>query len=137
MPLKLISIAYLALLLIAPCASLAEQTGHTGTHAPSAQTGARAVLNPAEGARVAIVVPAPGTVLQKDAVPLEFRLTRGRRGEHVHAYVDGELMGMFKSERGTLTGISPGTHVLELRVAAEDHKTELDATDRVEFTVVD
>jgi hypothetical protein len=62
-------------------------------------------------------------------------VTRGKRGEHVHAYVNGELMGMLKSERGTLTGIAPGRHVLELRVAAADHRTELDATDRVELTV--
>jgi hypothetical protein len=46
-------------------------------------------------------------------------------------------MGMFKSEKGTLTGINPGRHVLELRVVegTEDHATELDATDRVHFVV--
>jgi ASC-1-like (ASCH) protein len=41
---------------------------------------------------------------------------------------------MFESEKGTLNGIKPGKHVLELRVAA-DHQTELDASDKVEFTV--
>jgi ASC-1-like (ASCH) protein len=50
-------------------------------------------------------------------------------------YVDGELMGMFESAKGTLNGVKPGKHTLELRVVANDHKTELDATDRVEFTV--
>jgi hypothetical protein len=29
----------------------------------------------------------------------------------------------------------PGAHVLELRAAAEDHRTELDASDRVHFVV--
>ena len=47
----------------------------------------------------------------------------------------GELMGMFKSEKGTLTGIQPGHHTLEIRVVTEDHQTELDATDRVRFVV--
>ena len=56
-------------------------------------------------------------------------------GSHVHAYVDSELMGMFQSERGTLTGIMPGRHTLEVRVVAKDHQTELDAVDRVEFVV--
>jgi hypothetical protein len=68
-------------------------------------------------------------------VPLKFILTKGKRGHHVHAYVDGELAGMFGSQEGTLNGIKPGRHVLELRVAAEDHQTELDARDRIEFVV--
>ena len=57
------------------------------------------------------------------------------RGQHVHAYIDGELMGMFDSAQGTLTGVKPGKHTLELRVVTADHNTELDAIDKVEFTV--
>jgi len=53
----------------------------------------------------------------------------------VHAYVDGELMGMFNGQSGTLTGVKPGKHVLELRVVAEDHQSELNAIDRVSFSV--
>jgi hypothetical protein len=79
--------------------------------------------------------PAPEQVFAGDKVPLKFTLTKGKRGQHVHAYVDGELMGMFESKQGTLNGIFPGRHTLELRVVAEDHQTELDATDRVEFIV--
>jgi len=41
---------------------------------------------------------------------------------------------MFKSEKGTLNGIKPGQHTLELRVVTGDHNTELDATDKVSFT---
>ncbi|MBI2533664.1 MAG: hypothetical protein HYW03_15830 [Deltaproteobacteria bacterium] len=44
-------------------------------------------------------------------------------------------MGMFESDKGTLNGINPGKHTLELRVVAEDHQTELDAIDKVEFAV--
>jgi len=92
-------------------------------------------LHPAEGAKVAILSPKAGQVFQGDEVPLQFQLTKGKRGHHVHAYVDGELMGMFNSEKGTLTGIRPGRHVLEVRVVAEDHQTELDATATVAFVV--
>ena len=53
----------------------------------------------------------------------------------MHAYVDGELLGMFESQQGTLNGITPGRHTLELRVVAADHQTELDAKDRIEFIV--
>ena len=94
-----------------------------------------AKLKPAEGASIEIISPKAEQVFVGDKVPLRFKLTKGKRGHHVHAYVDGELMGMFESRQGTLNGIGPGRHVLELRVVAEDHQTELDASDRVTFVV--
>jgi hypothetical protein len=95
----------------------------------------KSALKPAQGASVKIVAPKSGQVIKGDAVALEFQMNKGKVGEHVHAYVDGELAGMFKGSKGTLTGLKPGQHTLELRVATSDHKTELDATDKVEFTV--
>ena len=92
-------------------------------------------LLPAEGASVKILSPKEGEVIEGDQVQLLFELVKGRRGEHVHAYVDGELMGMFKSDAGTLTGVLAGHHTLELRVVASDHQTELDAADRVHVVV--
>lgn len=103
-----------------------------GMEAPAKSS--KPVLQPAQGARVQIVSPKAGQVVKGDKVPLQFKLTKGKRGEHVHAYVDGEMMGMFSSEKGTLNGIKPGRHTLELRVVTADHNTELDATDRVTFT---
>jgi hypothetical protein len=102
---------------------------------PSGPKSAPAALKPAEGASIKILSPTKGQALKGDKVPVEFKLTKGKRGHHAHAYVDGELMGMFESAKGTLNGVKPGKHTLELRVVANDHKTELDATDRVEFTV--
>ena len=93
------------------------------------------LLAPAAGASVKIVTPRAGQTYKGDSVPLEFELKKGKRGEHVHAYIDGEMAGMFKTPKGTLTGVKPGEHTLELRVATHDHKTELDATDKVHFTV--
>ena len=92
-------------------------------------------LEPAQGANVKILSPSPQQAFVGNKVPLKFTLTKGKRGAHVHAYVDGELMGMFESQQGTLNGIAPGRHTLELRVVAADHQTELDAKDRVEFIV--
>ena len=94
----------------------------------------KSTLQPAEGASVKIISPKAGEVLKGDKVPLQFKFAKGKRGEHVHAYVDGEMMGMFQTEKGTLNGIKPGQHTLELRVTTADHKTELDATDKVDFT---
>jgi putative copper export protein len=92
-------------------------------------------LHPAEGAKVEIISPKAEQVFKGDQVPLRFKLTKGKRGHHVHEYVDGQLMGMFESRQGTLNGITAGRHVLELRVVAEDHQTELDASDRAIFVV--
>jgi hypothetical protein len=92
-------------------------------------------LLPADGASVKILSPTKDQIFQKDQIPLEFRIVKGKRGHHVHAYVNGELMGMFNSQTGTLAGLKPGKHVLELRVVAEDHKSELDAIDKVSFVV--
>ena len=102
---------------------------------PAAKKAAKPSPQPAEGASIKIISPAKGEVLKGDKVPLAYKLTKGKRGHHAHVYVDGELMGMFESERGTLNGIKPGKHTLEMRVVASDHVTELDAIDRVEFTV--
>jgi hypothetical protein len=92
-------------------------------------------LKPAQGASVKILSPTKGQTFQGDQVPIQFKLVKGKAGHHVHAYVDNELMGMFEGEKGTLNGVKPGSHVLMLRVVATDHKTELDASDEVSFTV--
>jgi hypothetical protein len=92
-------------------------------------------LKPAEGASVEILSPKEGQVFKSDEIPVHFEFVKGKRGHHIHAYVDGELMGMFESKKGTLTGIKPGKHVLEVRVAAQEHGVELNAIDRVSFIV--
>jgi hypothetical protein len=129
--------AIAAVIISLPLFALAQQDHIKSADTPKKtleKTPAKATLKPAEGASVKIVSPKKDQTFKGDSVPLEFKLTKGKRGRHVHAYVDGELMGMFESEKGTLNGIKPGKHTLELRVVAEDHKTELDATDKVTFT---
>ena len=119
--------------------SAAAQHDHGKSTVPAAKaaTGKKspAMLKPAEGASIKILAPTKGQTFKSDKVEIHYKLTKGKRGHHAHAYVDGELMGMFESEKGTLNGIKPGKHILELRVVADDHTTELDANDKVEFTV--
>ena len=103
--------------------------------ASKAESAAKKRYLPAEGASVKIIEPKIGQVFATDQVPLKFTLTGGKRGHHVHAYVDGELIGMFESKAGMLNGLKPGRHSLELRIVAADHQSELDAFDRVEFMV--
>lgn len=118
--------------------SVAAQSVYQHQHGPttrSDKTTQGGKLLPADGASVKILLPTKDQIFQKDQIPLEFSLVKGKRGHHVHAYVNGELIGMFNSQTGTLNGIKPGKHVLELRVVAEDHTSELDAIDRISFIV--
>ena|SRR5262244_804972 len=117
--------------------SRAQHSDMQGMEMPmkeSSKMSSKPALQPAEGAGVKIISPKAGEVLKGDQVPLEFKLTKGKNGAHVHAYIDGEMMGMFESEKGTLSGVKPGQHTLELRVTTADHNTELNATDKVSFT---
>ncbi|MBM2805016.1 MAG: uncharacterized protein HW419_2909 [Deltaproteobacteria bacterium] len=118
----------IAVLVIALPFAAAAQHDHGKSTAPTA-------LKPAEGASIKILAPTKGQSFKGDKVEIHYKLTKGKRGHHAHAYVDDELMGMFESDKGTLNGIKPGKHILELRVVADDHTTELDAKDRVEFVV--
>jgi hypothetical protein len=127
-----------ALLVLSPAIALAQHDHSMGQDTltkPSATKATKTAFAPAEGASIKIISPSKDQVFKGDKVPLEFKLTKGKRGNHAHAYVDGELMGMFESAKGTLNGVKPGKHVLELRVVASDHQTELDARDTVEFTI--
>jgi hypothetical protein len=134
----LLTFVVAALPLLAACK---DHGGGHGDHnpghgqGPEVSAGATVMLAPAEGARVKIIEPGIDQIFSGDAIPLKFELVKGKRGQHVHAYIDGELMGMFESTSGTLTGVKPGKHTLELRVVASDHNVELDATDKTTFVV--
>ena len=135
------STAFATLTILALANALWAQHAHDsmkGMETPAKQpqkTPAKSSLKPAQGASVKILSPTKGQTFNGDQVPIEFKLVKGKTGHHVHAYVDNELMGMFEGDKGTLNGIKPGSHVLTLRVVADDHKTELDASDEVSFTV--
>ena len=135
MPIR-ISTLILFLTLLPVLAQAQHQHGKEPLQVKTAPAKASAaLLQPAEGASIKILAPTRGQVLKGDKVEIHYQLTKGKRGHHAHAYVDGELMGMFEGAKGTLNGVKPGKHVLEMRVVASDHQTELDARDTVEFTV--
>ena len=124
------SIVAVAVAMLVPVTAGAQHD-HTKNHEtapkPASTKSTKTALKPAEGASIKIVLPKNGQVIKGDTVPIEFKLTKGKRGHHAHAYVDGELMGMFESAKGTLNGVKPGKHTLLLRVVADDHETELAA----------
>ncbi len=131
-----VSVFVLSLLMRAPVLAQKQHMKSTEGHMKRAETmPPLSALKPAEGAWVRIISPKAGEEFKGDEVPIQFKYFLGTKGHHIHAYVDGELMGMFQSKKGTLTGIQPGDHVMEVRMVADDHVTELDATDKVRFTV--
>ena len=138
---KVLSAAFVILTILILANALSAQHAHDSMKGvetpakPPQKTPAKSALKPAQGASVKILSPTKGQTFNGDQVPIQFKLVKGKTGHHVHAYVDNELMGMFEGEKGTLNGIKPGTHVLMLRVVADDHKTELDASDEVSLTV--
>jgi hypothetical protein len=139
---KFVRAAVLIILMILALTNISRaQHSHDpvkGKDTPTKQpqrTTAKSSFKPADGASVKILTPTKGQTFKGDQVPIQFKLIKGKTGHHVHAYVDNELMGMFESEKGTLNGIKPGSHVLLLRVVTADHKTELDASDEVSFIV--
>jgi hypothetical protein len=132
---NVIIVLILALTLLPKIAQAQHQHAKEQPQAKTAPTTtATPPLQPAEGASIKILAPTRGQILKGDKIEIHYQLAKGKRGHHAHAYIDGELMGMFESTKGTLNGVKPGKHVLELRVVASDHQTELDARDTVEFT---
>jgi hypothetical protein len=93
-----------------------------------------ATAQPPADAAIQIVSPRPGDSFTSDRVPITFKITGGVT-YHAHAYVDGELMGMFEGSSGTLTGVPPGRHTLELHLVGEDHMTEFATSNKVEIVV--
>ena len=67
----------------------------------TATEAARPFPNPAQGASIKILSPTKGP----KAIKCRFHTSLSRVNVGHHAYVDGELMGMFESEKGTLNGI--------------------------------
>ena len=131
-------ILIITLIIALPFCATAQHDHDKGTASavkPATDKKSTTLLKPAEGASIKILAPTKGQTFKGDKVEIHYKLTQGKRGHHAHAYVDGELMGMFESDKGTLNGIKPGKHILELRVVADDHTTELDAKDRIEFVV--
>ena len=132
---NVIIVLILALTLLPTITQAQHQHGKEQPQAKAAPSATSAPpLQPAEGASIKILAPTKGQILKGDKVEIQYQFAKGKRGHHAHAYIDGELMGMFESTKGTLNGVKPGKHVLELRVVASDHQTELDARDTVEFT---
>jgi len=78
-----------------------------------ASSGSAEILSPADGATL--------SVSQKNTV--EYKVALGKRGNHLHIWVDGEKGPSQKSLHGnyTLPKLTPGKHAIILKVVDKGH----------------
>ena len=72
-----------------------------------------------DGSKVTIKSPAPGAKGGSD-VEVVYELTKGSQATHAHCFVDGEYQ---KGWKGTVKGMSPGSHEIKVVAADKDHQT--------------
>jgi len=72
-----------------------------------------------DGSKIMIKSPAQGAKVASD-VEVVYELTKGSQATHAHCFVDGEYQ---KGWKGTVKGMSPGTHEIKVVVADKDHQT--------------
>lgn len=72
-----------------------------------------------DGSKIAIKSPAAGAKVGSD-VEVVYELTKGSQATHAHCFVDGEYQ---KGWKGTVKGMSPGSHEIKVVAADKDHQT--------------
>ena len=84
---------------------------------------------------VEIIEPSDGDVLSGDAIFVSVLGIGLSEGDHFHAYLDGEMQGMFYSDEFEINPSFSGYQTLEVRVANSSHDEyeSEDASDQVEI----
>ena len=72
-----------------------------------------------DGSKLTIKSPASGAKVGSD-VEVVYDLTKGSQATHAHCFVDGEYQ---KGWKGTVKGMSPGSHEIKVVAADKDHQT--------------
>ncbi|NQU67981.1 MAG: T9SS type A sorting domain-containing protein [Candidatus Marinimicrobia bacterium] len=85
---------------------------------------------------VTILSPTDGSTVVGSDINVEVSAENLVDGDHYHAYLDGNSMGMFYSETFTLSGVAFGAHDLSVVIADINHVEyeNAGATDMVSFT---
>lgn len=72
-----------------------------------------------DGSKVVITSPAAGAKVKGD-VEVVYQLVKGSEATHAHCFVDGEYQ---KGWKGTVKGMSRGTHEIKVVAADKEHQT--------------
>ena len=77
-----------------------------------------------EGASIRIFSPADGAHFKVgEEFPLSYEVKVGKGGDHFHVYVDEKSGPSMYDTKGvdTLPGLTPGEHIISIRIVAKDH----------------
>jgi hypothetical protein len=118
-------LAALALLTLAACTGSSDD-GTPGTNTPTPNT------RPSSTATLTITSPTPGQVVEGTTLVVKLAVegatvlveaSRDIRPDtgHVHIALDGQTVTLLAGLEYELTGLKPGSHLLEASFAAADH----------------
>ena len=121
------------LVIFAAVLMLAAAACGSGTGAASSPPATKsASLRPSSTGKLSILQPANGHVVHGTSTPVHVRLTgasivpmtttnlRPDQG-HLHVILDDKLISMTSGTTTSLTGLTPGTHLLKVEFVASDH----------------
>ena len=96
---------------------LVSNDAHAFYH--SDQTSQEATVS--EG-KVVIKSPEEGAVVAGDVVEVSFEIVeKGKRGDHVHLFLDGKLQDPVYGKTYTLKGLGKGEHTIEVKLVTKNH----------------
>lgn len=110
-------------------ASIAMATACGSDQPGTAPTSA---ARPSSTAKLEVLAPQPGEVIQDDEVTVSLRLEGARVIKetttdlapdegHIHLTLDGRLVTLLGGPEERLTGLDPGQHVVQAEFVAADH----------------
>lgn len=73
---------------------------------------------------VTIISPKEGAVLSSaEDIIIEYEMTPGPKGDHVHFYVDGGSAGLLRKNKGSfnVAKLKPGKHALTVKIVSAGH----------------
>lgn len=119
-------LAVVVILVMAACSGDGAPAGETEA-SPTA-----AAERPPSTATLSIAQPRDGDRLKGDSARLEVRLKGGTIVDrtstdlqpdegHLHVVLDGKLVSMTSDTSRTLTGLTPGQHLVQVEFVANDH----------------
>lgn len=118
--------------MIAVAALVASACGGGGGASPSTTTPTTAAARPSSTAKLTILSPKTGSVVNGTTVDLRIALEGARIVKqtsttlqpdegHVHVLLDGQLISMNYGLTDTIPNLTPGQHLLQVEFVATDH----------------
>jgi hypothetical protein len=74
------------------------------------------------GGKVVIHSPEDGATVSGDSLKVSFEIAdKGKRGDHVHVFLNGKLLKPVYGKSHTIKGLEKGEHTIEVKLASKNH----------------